>query len=85
MIIQIHTEKNKSLEIINKHRSGGWRRMRKYRKQNYAELAMQRYKRIIRNRMHSKDIVRQSNETIVEVSILNKFISIGMPIFFRVA
>ena len=80
-----HAERNKSLGIINKHGSGGWCRMRKYGKQNYAELAMQRYKRIIGNRMHSKDIVRQKNEVIIGASILNKFTSIGMPISSRVA
>jgi len=68
-----HAERNKSLEIIDKHGSGGWCKMRKYGKQNYAELAMQRYKRIIGNRMHSKDIARQKNEAIIGASILNKF------------
>ena len=80
-----HAERNKSLEIIDKHGSGGWCKMRKYGKQNYAELAMQRYKRIIGNRMHSKDIARQKNEAIIGASILNKFTAIGMPISVRVA
>ena len=64
--------------------SGGWCKMRKYGNQNYAELAMQRYKRIIGNRMHSKDIVRQKNEVIIGASILNKT-AIGMPISVLVA
>jgi hypothetical protein len=59
--------------------------MRKDGKQNYAELAMQRYKRIIGNRMHSKDIIKQNNESIIGASILNKFIAIGMPISSGVA
>jgi len=53
--------------------------------QNYAELAMQRYKIIIGNRMHSKDIIRQKNEAIIGASILNKFTAIGMPTSVRVA
>ncbi|MDQ6983486.1 MAG: IS5 family transposase [Ghiorsea sp.] len=80
-----HSERNKTLEIIDKHERGGWCRMRKYGKQSYAELAMQRYKRIIGNRMHSKDIERQKNEAIIGASILNKFTAIGMPISIRVA
>ena len=59
--------------------------MGKYGKQNYGELAMQRYTRIIGNRLHSKDIERQKNEVIIGASILNKFTAIGMPISQRVA
>jgi hypothetical protein len=46
---------------------------------------MQRYKRIIGNKMHSRDLVRQQNEAIIAASILNKFTAIGMPISKRVA
>ena len=58
--------------------------MRKYGMQNYVELAVQRYKRIIGNKMHSKDFARQQNEAIIAVSILNKFSSIGMPESIRI-
>lgn len=80
-----HEERNKTLEIIDKHGYGGWHKMRNYGKQNYAELGMQRYKRIIGNKMHSKDIVRQRNEAIIGASILNKFTATGMPQSYRVA
>lgn len=82
---QWHAERNKSLDIIEEHGKGAWCKMRKYGRQNYAELAMQRYKRIIGNKMHSRDLVRQGNEAIIAASILNKFTAIGMPISKRVA
>lgn len=80
-----HDERNKTLEIIDKHGYGGWSKMRKYGMQNYAELGIQRYKRIIGNKMHTKDIVRQKNEAIIGASILNRFTATGMPKSYRVA
>ena len=46
---------------------------------------MQRYKRIIGNKIHSKDIESQKNEAIIGASILNKFTAIGMPMSMSVA
>jgi len=82
---QWSAERRKSLDIIEEHGKGAWCKMRKYGMQNYAELAMQRYKRIIGNKMHSRDLERQQNEAIIAASILNKFTAIGMPISKRVA
>ena len=78
-------ERNKSLDIIDKHGYGGWYKMRKYGLQNYAELAMQRYKRIIGPKMHSRDLLRQKNEAVIATSILNKFTTLGMPLSEKVA
>lgn len=78
-------ERNKTLDIINKHGYGGWCKIRKYGFQNYAELAMQRYKKIIGTKMHSRELSRQRNESVIGVSILNKFTTLGMPISERAA
>jgi len=80
-----HRERNKTLNIINKHGYKGWYKMRKYGLQNYAELSMQRYKKIIGPRMHSRDLLRQKNEAVIATSILNKFATLGMPISEKVA
>jgi hypothetical protein len=80
-----HDERNKTLKIIDEHGYGGWSKMRKHGMQNYAELAIQRYKRIIGNKMHTKDTTRQRNEAIIGASILNKFTATGMPQSYRVA
>ena len=78
-------ERNKTLDIINKHGYKGWYKIRKYGFQNYAELAMQRYKKIIGPKMHSRDLLRQKNEAVIATSILNKFTTLGMPISKKVA
>lgn len=80
-----HPERSKSLDIIEAKGKGAWCKMRKYGMQNYAELAIQRYKRIIGNKMHSRDLDSQKNEAIIAASILNKFAVIGMPISMRIA
>jgi hypothetical protein len=78
-------ERNKTLEIIDKHSYGGWSKMKRYGMQNYAELGIQRYKRVIGNKMHTKDIVSQKNEAIIGASILKRFTATGMPKSYRVA
>jgi hypothetical protein len=80
-----HAERNKTLDIIDKHGYKGWYKIRKYGFQNYAELSMQRYKKIIGPKMHSRDIRRQKNEAVIATSILNKFTTLGMPISKKVA
>ncbi len=74
-----HSERNKSLDIIKERCRGAWSKMRKYGMQNKAELAILRYKKIIGNKMHSRELSRQKNEVIIAASILNKFTQIGMP------
>ena len=78
-------ERNKTLNIIDKHGYKGWYKIRKYGFQNYAELSIQRYKKIIGTKMHSRDLLRQKNEAIIATSILNKFTTLGMPISKKVA
>ena len=80
-----HIERNKTLNIIEKHGYKGWYKIRKYGLQNYAELSIQRYKKIIGPRMHSRDLLRQKNEAVIATSILNKFTTLGMPISEKVA
>lgn len=78
-------ERNKTLDIIDKHGYNGWYKIRKYGFQNYAELSIQRYKKIIGPKMHSRDLLRQKNEVVIATSILNKFTTLGIPISKKVA
>ena len=78
-------ERNKTLNIIDKHGYKGWYKIRKYGFQNYAELSIQRYKKIIGTKMHSRDLLRQKNKAIIATSILNKFTTLGMPDSKKVA
>lgn len=79
-----HSERNKSLDIIKERCRGAWSKMRKYGMQSRAELFMLRYKKIIGNRMHSKELSRQKNEAVIAASILNKFTQMGMPSSVRI-
>jgi hypothetical protein len=78
-------ERNKTLNIIDKHGYKGWYKIRKYGLQNYAELSMQRYKKIIGAKMHSRNLVRQKNEAVIAASVINKFTTLGMPDSKKVA
>jgi hypothetical protein len=60
-----------------------WQRVRNYGKRNYAELAIQRYKRILGNRLHGRELSRQKNEAMLGCGILNKMTSLGMPASYR--
>ena len=71
-------ERNKTLDIIDKHGYKVWYKIRKYAFQNDAELQIPRYKKIIGIKMHSRDLLRQKNEAIIAALILNKFITLGM-------
>ena len=68
------------MNIINKYGYKGWYKIRKYGFQNYAELTMLRYKKIIGPKMHSRDLLRQKNEAVIATSILNKFTTLGVLI-----
>ncbi|MDE1234303.1 transposase [Vibrio aestuarianus] len=63
----------------------GWQSVRQYGKRNISETAMQRYKKIIGNTLHSRDFENQSKEMLLGCSILNRFTHIGMPKSYRVA
>jgi hypothetical protein len=63
----------------------GWQSVRQYGKRNISETAMQRYKKIIGNILHSRKIENQSKEMLLGCSILNRFTQLGMPNSYRVA
>ena len=49
-----------------------WQKRRDYGKRNNSELAIQRYKRILGNKLHAREFLRQQQESIIGYSILNK-------------
>ena len=55
-----------------------WQRRRDYGKRNYSEIAIQRYKRILGNKLHARDFDRQKQEAIIGCSILNKMMCITL-------
>ena len=55
-----------------------WQSDRDYGKRNQAERAIGRYKRILGNRLHSREFERQRQEAIIGCSILNKMVCISL-------
>jgi hypothetical protein len=46
---------------------------------------MQKYKKIIRKSMHSKEFARQEQEAMIGCDVINKMTSLGMPQSYRIA
>ncbi|MFC1502848.1 hypothetical protein ACFL53_00635 [Pseudomonadota bacterium] len=58
----------------------GWQNVRQYGKRNISETAMQRYKKIIGNTLHSREFENQSKEMLLGCSILNRFTDVWNPL-----
>lgn len=59
--------------------------MRNYGQRNYSELAIQRYKKTLGNKLRRKELSRQKNEAVLGCGILNKMTELGMPESYRIA
>jgi hypothetical protein len=64
--------RNRNILEVECHGHMGWQKKRSYGKRNNSELAIQRYKRILGNKLHARDFERQKQEAIIGCSILNK-------------
>ena len=67
-----HFFRNRNLLERKYYGSMGWQKRRNYGKRNSSELAIQRYKKILGNKLHSKDFNNQKIEAVIGCSILNK-------------
>jgi hypothetical protein len=80
-----HVIRNHNLEQIIEHGRMHWQKLTQYGRRNYSELAIQRYKRILGNKLHARELSRQKQEAMIVSSVLNKITSLGMPISYRCA
>ena len=62
-----------------------WQKLKHYGWRNVSEMAMQRYKKIIGPKLHSRKFSNQRQEMLIGCSILNRFTHLGMPKSYRVA
>ncbi|MGR5230597.1 IS5 family transposase [Photobacterium damselae] len=62
-----------------------WQKLKHYGWRNVSEMAMQRYKKIIGPKLHSRNISNQTQEMLIGCSILNRLTHLGMPNSYRVA
>ena len=58
----------------------GWQKQRQYGRRNVSETAMQRYKKIIGNTLHSRNFKNQRQEMLIGCSILNRFTDVWNPL-----
>jgi hypothetical protein len=80
-----HAQRNRNLQEIKTFGRMNWQRVRKYGNRNYSELCIQRYKRILGNKLHARKITRQKSEAMIGCSILNKMTNTGMPDSYKSA
>jgi hypothetical protein len=70
--------RNRNILEVKYYGQIGWQKRRDYGKRNNSELAIQRYKRMLGNRLHARDFDRQKQEAIIGCSILNKMMCITL-------
>lgn len=70
--------RNRNVLEIEYYGRMGWQKRRNYGRRNHSELAIQRYKRILGNRLHAREFERQKQEAIIGCSILNKMMCITL-------
>ncbi len=79
------TQRKYNLSEIKEHGRMQWQRNQAYGRRNYSELAIQRYKRILGESMHARDLDRQKQEAMIGCGVINKMTSLGMPQSYRIA
>jgi hypothetical protein len=58
-----HPQRNRNLQEIKTFGRMSWQRVREYGKRNHSELCIQRYKRILGNQLHAREMSRQKQES----------------------
>jgi len=80
-----HIQRNRNYQEIKTFGRMNWQKVRRYGRRNYSELAIQRYKKILGNKLRARELSRQKNEAMIGCGILNKMARLGMPASYRCA
>jgi hypothetical protein len=78
------TQRDHHIQVIAQQGRLAWQKITGYNLRNYAELAMQRYKRIFGNTMKARALPQQKTEAWISVSALNRMTNLGMPVSVKV-
>jgi hypothetical protein len=78
------TQRDHHIQIIAQQGRLAWQKITDYNLRNYAELTMQRYKRIFGNTMKARALPQQKTEAWISVSALNRMTNLGMPVSVKV-
>jgi hypothetical protein len=74
-----HDTRNASLMLRQRIGMMQWQKVMEYGRRNNSELCIQRYKKILGNKMHAREMSRQKQEAIIGCGVLNKMTRLGMP------
>ena len=78
-----HPQRNQNLQDIKTFGRMHWQKVQAYGNRNISELAIQRYKKLLGNKLHTRKLERQKNEAMLGCGVLNKMTQLGMPASFR--
>ena len=78
------TQRDHHIQVIAQQGRLAWQKITGYNLRNYAELAVQRYKRIFGNTMKARALPQQKTEAWISVSALNRMTNLGMPVSVKV-
>ena len=78
------TQRDHHIQVIEQQGRLAWQKITGYNLRNYAELAMQRYKRIFGNTMKARVLPQQKTEAWISASAFDRMTHLGMPVSVKV-
>jgi transposase len=78
------SQRDNHIRVIDQYGRIAWQKKTGYGLRNYAELAMQRVKRIFGNTMKARKLSQQKTEAWVTAAVLNRVTSLGMPVSVKI-
>jgi Transposase DDE domain len=78
------TQRDQHIQTIAELGRIAWQKITGYNLRNYAELAVQRYKRIFGNTMKARALPQQKTEAWISASALNRMTNLGMPVSVKI-
>ncbi|MEO8965788.1 MAG: transposase, partial [Gammaproteobacteria bacterium] len=70
--------RNRTIEEIKCYGRSAWQAKHRYGNRNNSECAIGRCKRILGNKLHAREFVRQQQEAIIGCSLLNKMMCVRL-------
>ena len=80
-----NSQRDGHIRALEAHGRMNWQRKTGYNKRNYAELCVQRYKRIFGNRLKSRALAPTKTEAWIATQALNRMTLLGMPISVKIS
>lgn len=74
------SQRDGHIRVIEQHGRIAWQKKTGYGLLNYAELTVQRYKRILGNAMKARTLPQQKTEAWIGASALNRMANLGIPV-----